>query len=74
MKYLLVTVVVLLGVWLWRSRRDATPSGSRRPARPALPQQMVQCRHCSVHLPLAEARQGQLGLYCSEDHQRRSEP
>lgn len=36
---------------------------------PALPQPMVRCAVCSVHLPQAEALSGASGrLYCSHEH------
>ena len=31
---------------------------------------MVQCRHCGVHLPRSEAVTYRDDLYCSEEHRR----
>jgi uncharacterized protein len=83
MKFLLVLVVVLVGVWLWRrsraeDARDATqappPSAARPPAAGSAPADMVSCRHCGLHLPAAEAMMGAQGPYCSAEHLRRHEP
>ncbi|MFM6985126.1 MAG: PP0621 family protein [Hydrogenophaga sp.] len=74
MKYLLVLFVVLVAVWLWRSKRQgerAAPSPSQRAARPAaMPTPMVACGHCGTHVPQAEAIPGRLGLYCCQEHRR----
>ena len=77
MKYLLLLMVILAGVWLWRSRRveqrPPAPSQARQPARPDA---MVSCRHCGVHLPASEAISDARGHYCSVEHLRlqRKEP
>ncbi|MBI2772819.1 MAG: hypothetical protein HYX47_24605 [Burkholderiales bacterium] len=71
MKYLLVLAVVLFGVWLWRNNRKAERDGEapRTPPSAALPQDMVRCPVCAVHLPRADALPGPGGqLYCSPEH------
>jgi uncharacterized protein len=75
MKYLLVLVVVLVGFWAWRNRR--VEGGQDSPAAPkprdkptALPQEMVRCNHCGLHLPLQEALEGRKGHYCSVQHRQ----
>ncbi|MDP1968565.1 MAG: PP0621 family protein, partial [Burkholderiaceae bacterium] len=40
---------------------------------PALPEDMVSCPVCALHLPRAEAVAGEKGLYCSADHRRQAE-
>lgn len=75
MKLLLILGVLLLVVWLWRSRRHDAPG--RDPAsRPtaAGPQEMIRCALCSVHVPGADAIEGKNGWYCSADHRQRAEP
>ena len=75
MKLVLLIGVVLLGAWLWRSGRRTTKEGSIKPKAPLAPQsEMVRCLHCAVHLPSAEAQQGQLGPYCTTEHRQLAEP
>lgn len=71
MKYLVLIGVVLVVYLLWRSKRgkpgDESPQMPATPA--ALPQDMVRCPVCSVHLPRADALPDAQGhLYCSNDH------
>lgn len=75
MKLLLVLAAVLLGVWLWRSGRSgATPRTDQPPPPPpAVPQDMVACALCGLHVPRSEAVAGRRGLYCCTDHQQRAE-
>ena len=73
MKYLLVLAVVLVGFWYWRNQRRAERSKAAppKPAEPVLPQDMVRCPVCSVHLPRSDALPGSDGkLYCSAEHLR----
>lgn len=80
MKYLLVTVLVLVVFWLWRHNRQAEKKaapgdGARRPGRAANSLQateVVACSVCQVHLPRTEAVTGRKGLYCSEAHRRQA--
>ena len=77
MKFLLFLVIVLLGVWLWRSgRRGNNPSQAEtsEPPPTAGPQDMVPCARCGMHLPHNEAVVGRIGLYCSNEHQQQAEP
>ncbi len=70
MKYLVVILVVLAVVWLLRSqrRRDEPPPRASTPNRRAV-EEMVDCAHCGVHLPSAEAVHGEDGrYYCSTAH------
>jgi uncharacterized protein len=71
MKYLIVVLVVVVVVWLLlRSGKRAGPSPARRAGAPspATPQAMLQCSHCGVHLPKAEALHDDRGTFCSEAH------
>ncbi len=80
MKYL-VLIAVLVAVyllWRWqRSQDEAEQKASRRPPPPSpppapqLPQEMVRCAACDMHLPRSEALADARGLhYCSPEHRR----
>jgi uncharacterized protein len=71
MKYILLIAVVLGTIWLMRSlRKPKLPPqpGATPPPSPALPEDMVSCLQCGVHLPRSEALPGRGGLFCSEAH------
>jgi uncharacterized protein len=75
-KYLIVIAVVLLVLWSVRSNRRNSGSGRAQAADPgkaALPQDMVQCPVCSVHLPRSDALPGPGGqLFCCDAHRQRA--
>jgi uncharacterized protein len=74
-KYLIVIAVVLLVLWSVRGNRrgNGAQAGAAKPGNPALPQDMVQCPICSVHLPRSEALPGPGGqLYCCAEHRQRA--
>lgn len=68
MKYLIVVFVVVLVGWLLLRGRSKPPRASRTAAPEALPQAMVQCAHCGLHLPRAEALLDSRGAFCSDAH------
>jgi uncharacterized protein len=77
MKYLLVLAVLVIAWMLWRSgrrRADDEASTAARPGpapAPALPQDMVRCPVCALHLPRPDAVAGSSGrLYCCAEHRR----
>ncbi|MBP6896438.1 MAG: hypothetical protein KBC94_18670 [Pseudacidovorax sp.] len=79
MKFLLVTLVVAVAIWIWRRNRQEELDAASPPrpnARPAVrgPQQMVRCAHCGLHLPAADAVSGRHGTYCSDRHRNAAEP
>ncbi|MDA8444513.1 PP0621 family protein [Paracidovorax valerianellae] len=67
MKYLVLLVVLVIAFGVWRSRRAVPPQTA---ARPALPQAMVSCARCGVHIPRSEALTDGGPSYCSPEHQR----
>lgn len=75
MKYLVLLAVlaVVLGVWRSRQTKSESGSGSESSAPPSptppLPQEMVACAHCSLHLPRSEALAEVGHFYCSREHQ-----
>ncbi len=74
MKGLLIILIVLAGVWLWRSRSISDDHSA--PSKPqALPEplDMVRCARCGMHIPGNEAIVGEKGVYCSVDHLHQSE-
>lgn len=74
MKFIVVILVVLAGIWLWRARRQGDPKLHRRKPPPAaVPLEMGRCTLCAVHFPLVDAVHGNKGLYCCTDHLQRAE-
>jgi uncharacterized protein len=72
MKYLLVLIVVVLGLWLLLRARPSTRA-DRPPAAkkkgPSGPAAMVACAHCDLRLPQSEAQFDAQGRpFCSEAH------
>ena len=74
-KWLLTLGIVVLALMLWFGKgrgggaargRDASGSPRRPNAQP-----MVACAHCGLHLPAADAVEGEGGRrYCSVEHRR----
>ena len=74
-KILIFIVVVFAVIWFIRgagaSRRRADKPAP--PVQPKVPQDMVECPVCRVHLPRADALPGPGGqLYCCAEHQRQA--
>jgi uncharacterized protein len=75
LKFLVVLLVVGIGVWSLVSRLrgpgrgDAKPGTADKPASVA-PVAMVECAHCGLHLPAADAVPEGSRLYCSDAHRR----
>jgi uncharacterized protein len=68
MKYLLVLIVVVLGLWLLLRKRSP-PAKPKPPQKPAGPAQMLACAHCDLRLPRSEALMDPQGrAFCSEAH------
>jgi uncharacterized protein len=69
LKYIVVVVVIVLVLWLMLGRRSTSPTKARRAERRAVvPEGMVTCAHCGVHLPGSEAMLVGTAAYCSEAH------
>ncbi len=67
-KFLLVLFVVVFGLWLLLKR--ASGAGPKPPTAPraAPPQAMVECAHCGLHLPAADAVLEGRHVYCCDAH------
>ena len=75
MKYLVLFAILAVVYLLWRSQQRRAQAASRPPPAPpspadsGLPQDMVSCPVCAVHLPRGEAVAHPQGrLYCSPEH------
>lgn len=74
MKYLVLFAVLAVIYLLWRAQQRRQDAPGARPAAPpkadpALPQDMVQCPVCALHLPRNEAVADPQGrLFCSPEH------
>jgi uncharacterized protein len=73
MKFLVVVLVIVVVLWLMSSRRGTLRSKRSAP-KPALPEAMVACAHCGVHLPRSEAVEGSDGRwFCGSAHRLAAE-
>jgi len=69
-RLILIGVVVLLVVWLLR-RALAGPRGpGERTGSGEQKGDLVDCAHCGINLPKAEAHSAGGRFYCSEEHWR----
>ena len=64
MKYLVLLLIVLAGVWWLRQQRKPDQPSNK----PSGPQVMVPCAHCGTHVPEDDAIRGSRGIYCSAAH------
>jgi len=72
MRYLLLILVVLAGIWWIRQLRGGSSNQSNTSQSDA--QIMVPCAHCGVHTPEKEIVYGKHGAaYCSKSHQQQHE-
>ena len=77
MKFLLVLIVVMVGVWVWRSNRAAERAEedkSLRPrSKPVVAIDMGRCDLCGMHCPDHDLVRGRGGAYCSAEHRDQAE-
>lgn len=66
-RLLVLLVLIVLAFWLVRR---ALRRVQNKPEPLVKAGELVACAHCGVHLPREEARQGEGGVYCSEEHAR----
>lgn len=74
MKFLLWIVVIWLAVqwYLHAKKQKVAAARARQGSTPALPEQMVSCAHCGLHVPASEAVAGTdtKQHFCSDEHRR----
>ena len=71
MKYLVLLVVLVVAIGLWRNGRARDAAEQKAAPSPrALPQDMLACAHCGVHIPRAEALMQGNQAYCCAEHRR----
>lgn len=69
MKYLVLLAVLVVAIGIWRSRRPSDTASTGNARRPlALPEDMVACAHCGVHVPKADALVLAGQTFCSAEH------
>jgi uncharacterized protein len=68
-RFVLLVILVVVAIWAIRRALGAV-NREEGPAKPAAPGELVSCARCGLHLPRAEAREAQGGLYCSDEHAR----
>ena len=60
--FIALAIIVMVAKRLWLRPRPG------KPERRQLSGQMVQCRHCGMYVPEAEAIRSQDQWYCSREH------
>lgn len=68
MKYLLLLVLFAVLWWVWKKRAGLPPPGAG-PDSP-LPERMVRCAHCGVHLPESDGVVDGKDYFCNDAHRQ----
>lgn len=68
MKLVLLLALALVAWACWRAVARRAAAAPRRPAPPAVPQPMVRCDRCGLHLPQADAVVRADGSHRCADH------
>ena len=66
LKYLLLLILALVVWWAWKKRAELPPAADT----PPLPERMVRCAQCGVHLPESDALADGDRHFCNEAHRR----
>lgn len=71
MTRLLLLLAIAVGVILWwkhsqRGRRSGAAPSEAPPS--AMPESMLRCAECGLHLPASQALPGRGGSFCSAEH------
>ena len=74
MRSILLFILAMLAiVWIRRALRKPPPGPRREadaPAAETLPERMVACAHCGLHVPESEGLRSGEAFYCSAEHLR----
>jgi uncharacterized protein len=71
MKFVLFVLAIVVLLWLLRGAwRRVPPPSAGAPTPSPVPQQILACAHCGVHLPRDEALPGRGGVFCGEAHRK----
>jgi uncharacterized protein len=74
-KYLVLFAVLFVAYLVWRNDRvdRGGDKQQRAPGAPGVPQPMVGCAVCGLHLPQSDAVRGADGrFYCGQEHRQRA--
>lgn len=73
MKFLVVLVVIAVAFGVWNHNRKQAlraRQAAKAPPPPLVPQTMVRCAHCGVHLARQDAVSQDDQWYCCAEHAR----
>ena len=71
MRQLLILVLVIAAVWWVRRSIERFKSRrARAPRNDGVPQRMLACAHCGLHVPEAEGVHDEMDFFCCEAHRR----
>jgi uncharacterized protein len=68
--FFLLLAVAAYVAWQWLRRGNLAGRSSDARPRVELPQQMVRCARCGLHLPQQDALPAGDQFFCSEEHRR----
>ncbi len=69
MKLIIIAFAVLVGIWIFRrGRNEEAIKRKEERRRIAIPQDMVECAVCGLHLPRADAVLKGDASFCSAAH------
>ena len=72
-RLVVLVLLVVLAVWLIRRSLHGSRKNDPVQRQGSIPQDLVSCARCGMHLPRAEAREAAGRLYCGDEHARLGE-
>lgn len=73
LKYLLLLAIAWAIWWAWKKGKEAerqVDDAETKRQKPVLPERMVTCAYCGVHLPESDALPADGRHYCHEAHRK----